>query len=213
MEVPVANRYIVVVTGLATSSILLSGAVAGCSSKTSSTSSSSSSSASSSKQATSTSASASASAEPSDYSTLLIKATDIVVPNDTFSAMPATPNPGGQPGVSGSFTNAAGTRVIGDTIMILPDASAASTALNGALSALGNNVTGAPQSASVGSNGVIASGPSPDNSKFVAVLLFTEGKAFTTIEFDSAPNDPVPPEVVTDIGQKQDDAIKKGLPA
>ena len=210
-----ANRSILVVTGLAASSILLGGAMAGCGSNSSSTSSSSSSSASSSKQATSTSASvsASASAEPSDYSTLLIKATDIVVPNDTFSAQPATPNPGGQPGVAGSFTNAAGTRVIGDTIMILPDASAASTALDGALSALGNNVTGTPQSASVGSNGVIASGPSPDNSKFVAVLLFTEGKAFTTIEFDSAPNDPVPPEVVTDIGQKQDDAIKKGLPA
>ena len=96
--------------------------------------------------------------------------------------------------------------------MILPDASAASTALDGALPALGNNVTGAPQSASVGSNGVIASGPSPDGSKFVAVLLFTEGKAFTTIEFDSAADDPVPPEVVTDVGQKQDDAIKKGLP-
>jgi hypothetical protein len=204
-----ANRCILVVTGLAASSVLLSGAVAGCSSKSSSPSSSSSSSASSSKQATSTSASA----EPSDYSTLLIEATDIVVPNDTFSAMPATPNPGGQPGVSGSFTNTAGSRVVGDTIMILPDASAASTALDGALSALGNNVTGAPQSASVGSNGVIASGPSPDGSKFVAVLLFTEGKAFTTIEFDSAADDPVPPEIVTDVGQKQDDAIKKGLPA
>ncbi|PXX00276.1 hypothetical protein [Mycolicibacterium moriokaense] len=206
-----ANRSILVVSGLAVSSILLSGAVAGCGSKSSTTSSSSSSSASSSKQATSTSASASA--EPSDYSTLLIKATDIVVPNDTFSAMPAQPNPGGQPGVAGSFTNAAGNRVIGDTIMILPDASAAAKALDGAVAALGNNVTGAPQSASVGSNGVVASGPSPDNSKFVAVLLFTEGKAFTTIEFDSAADDPVPPEVVMDIGQKQDDAIKKGLPA
>jgi hypothetical protein len=208
-----ANRYILVVTGLAASSVLLSGAVAGCGSKSSSTSSSSSSSASSSKQATSTSASASASASPSDYSTLLIKATDIVVPNDTFSAMPATPNPGGQPGVAGSFTNTAGSRVIGDTIMILPDASAANTALDGAVSALGSNVTGPPQSASVGSNGVIATGTSPDNSKAVTVLLFTEGKAFTTIEFDSAADDPVPPEVVTDIGQKQDDAIKKGLPA
>jgi hypothetical protein len=205
-----ANRYVLIVTGLAATSVLLSGAVSGCSSKSSSPSSSSSSSASSSKQATSTSAAASA--EPSDYSALLIKATDIVVPNDTFSAMPATPNPGGQPGVAGSFTNAAGSRVVGDTIMILPDASAANTALDGAVSALGSNVTGAPQSASVGSNGVIASGPSPDGSKFVAVLLFTEGKAFTTIEFDSAADDPVPPEVVTDVGQKQDDAIKKGLP-
>jgi len=203
-----ANRSILVVTGLAASSMLLGGAMAGCSSNSSPTASSS---ASSSKQATATSASASA--EPSDYSTLLIKATDIVVPNDTFTAMPATPSPGGQPGVSGGFTNAAGNRVIGDTIMILPDASAAATALDGAKSSLGSSVTGAPQPASVGSNGTIVSGPSPDNSKAVTVLLFNEGKSFTTIEFDSAPNDPVPPEIVTDIGQKQDDAIKKGLPA
>ena len=201
-----ANRSILVVTGLAASSMLLGGAMAGCSSNSSPTASSS---ASSSKQATATSASA----EPSDYSTLLIKATDIVVPNDTFTAMPATPSPGGQPGVSGGFTNAAGNRVIGDTIMILPDASAAATALDGAKSSLGSSVTGAPQPASVGSNGTIVSGPSPDNSKAVTVLLFNEGKSFTTIEFDSAPNDPVPPEIVTDIGQKQDDAIKKGLPA
>jgi len=203
-----ANRSILVVTGLAASSMLLGGAMAGCSSNSSPTASSS---ASSSKQATATSASASA--EPSDYSTLLIKATDIVVPNDTFTAMPATPSPGGQPGVSGGFTNAAGNRVIGDTIMILPDASAAATALDGAKSSLSSNVTGAPQPASVGSNGMIVSGPSPDKSKAVTVLLFTEGKAFTTVEFDSAPDDPVPPEIVTDIGQKQDDAIKNGLPA
>jgi len=207
-----ANRSILVVTGLAASSLLLGGAMAGCSSNSSSTASSSSS-ASSSKQATATSGTASASAEPSDYSTLLIKATDIVVPNDTFTAMPATPNPGGQPAVSGGFTNAAGNRVIGDTIMILPDASAAATALDGAKSSLSSNVTGAPQPASVGSNGMIVSGPSPDKSKAVTVLLFTEGKAFTTVEFDSAPDDPVPPEIVTDIGQKQDDAIKNGLPA
>ncbi|MDT5053312.1 MAG: hypothetical protein QOF66_1678 [Mycobacterium sp.] len=60
---------------------------------------------------------------------------------------------------------------------------------------------------------MIVSGPSPDKSKAVTVLLFTEGKGFTTVEFDSAPDDPVPPEIVTDIGQKQDDAIKNGLPA
>lgn len=210
----VANRSTLVFTGLAATAILVGVAMTGCGSNKSSTASSSSSSpasasASSSKQATATSAAA----EPSDYGTLLIKATDIDVPNDTFTAMPVTPNPGGQPGVSGGFTNAAGNRVIGDTIMILPDASAAATAAEGAKSALGSNVTGAPQPASVGSNGVVASGPSPDNSKFVAVLLFTEGKAFTTIEFDSAPDDPVPPDVVMAIGQKQDDAIKAGLPA
>lgn len=206
-----AHRPVLLVS-LAVSSLVLGTAAAGCSSSnkssTASSSNSSSSATSSSKQTSATSAAA----EPSDYSTLLIKATDINVPNDTFTAMPTTPSPNGQPGVAGGFTNAAGNRTIGDTIMILPDATAAATALDGAKSTLGVNVTGAPQPAAVGSNGVVASGPSPDNSKFVAVLLFSEGKAFTTIEFDSAPDDPVPPDVVMDIGQKQDDAIKKGLP-
>jgi hypothetical protein len=199
-----ANRSLLVITGVAASSVLLSASIVGCSSNKSSSKPSSS-------EASKTATTTSANAQPSDYSGLLIKATDVSVPNDTFTAMPTTTNPGGQPGVSGGFTNAAGNRVIGDTIMILPDASAAGTALEGAKSALGSNTTGQPQPASVGSNGTVASGPSPDNSKFVAMLLFTEGKAFTTIEFDSAPDDPVPPDVVGDIGQKQDAAIKAGL--
>ena len=45
----------------------------------------------------------------------------------------------------------------------------------------------------------------------MTVLLFTEGKAFANLEFDSPPNDPVPPQFVTDVGQKQDTAIKNGL--
>ena len=202
-----ANRPLLAVTGLAASSVLLGVAITGCHSNKSSTASSSASSSSSAPATTS-----SASAAPADYSGLLIKATDINVPNDTFTATPPTQNPGGQPGISGSFLNPAGTRVIGDIIMVLPDAAAADTALQAAKSALGSSVTGAPGPSSVGANGTIASGPSPDNSKAVTVLLFTEGKAFTTIEFDSPPDDPVPPEVVTDIGQKQDAAIKAGLP-
>jgi hypothetical protein len=94
----------------------------------------------------------------------------------------------------------------------MADESGAATALQGAKAALGNNVTGAPGPASVGNNGTIASGSSPDNSRSVTVLLFTAGKTFSTFEFDSAPDDPVPPEVAADIGQKQDAAIKAGLP-
>ena len=58
----------------------------------------------------------------------------------------------------------------------------------------------------------MVSGSSPDGSKAVTVLLFTESKAFVTLEFDSKPGDPVPPEFVTDVGQKQDAALKAGLP-
>ena len=187
---------------------LLAAAVAGCSSNKSSTStlsSSASSSATSSK-------SSSAPAQPSDYTGLLIKETDISAGGEPFIAMAPTPNPDGKPGVAGEFHNQSGTRVIGDTILILPDALAAATALEDAKGALGTTVTGNPQPAAVGTGGTMVSGTSPDGAKAVTVLLFTEGKAFTTLEFDSAPDDPVPPDGVIDIGQKQDAAIKNGLP-
>ena len=53
----------------------------------------------------------------------------------------------------------------------------------------------------------------PDGSKAVTVLLFTEGKAFVTMEFDSPAGDIVPPDFVSSLGQKQDAAIKAQPPA
>jgi hypothetical protein len=43
------------------------------------------------------------------------------------------------------------------------------------------------------------------------VLLFTEGRAVVRMEFDSAPGDPIPPQVVTEVGKKQEIAIRTGL--
>jgi hypothetical protein len=92
------------------------------------------------------------------------------------------------------FSNQGDTREIGDTIMILPDAAGAATALDGARSSLGSAVTGGnAQPAAVGEGGTIVSGTSPDGSKSVTVLLFSEGKAFVTLEYDGKPEDPVPP--------------------
>jgi hypothetical protein len=65
--------------------------------------------------------------------------------------------------------------------------------------------------AEVGVGGVTISGLSPDRSKGVTVLLFTEGKALVTLEFDGPSFALAPQEFVTDVGQKQDEAIKKGL--
>jgi hypothetical protein len=167
----------------------------------------------SSGSASSTSAPESTKTKSSDYSALLIKATDITAPGDTFTAQPPTLNPGGKDGVAAVFANQGDTREIGDTILVLPDATGANTALDGAVAALSSAVVGGtPESASVGSSGTMVSGTSPDGSKAVTVLLFAEGKTFTTLEFDSAPEDPVPPEFVNDVGQKQDAAIKAGLP-
>jgi hypothetical protein len=167
--------------------------------------------ASSSKAPSSTSASSTAAAEQ-DYSKLLIGAGDIAAPGDTFTAQEPTLNPGGKPGVATVFANGGDTREIGDTIFVLPDADTAGTALKGAVDALGASVTGGtPEPAQVGSAATMVSGTSPDGSKAITVLVFTEGTAFTTLEFDSGPDDPVPPEFVLDVAGKQDEAIKAGL--
>ena len=57
----------------------------------------------------------------------------------------------------------------------------------------------------------MVSGTSPDGAKAVTVLLFTEGRAVVRLEFDSAPGDPMPPQVVTDVGKKQQIATRTGL--
>lgn len=171
------------VAAAAATTVLLGTSVVGCSSKSPTTSSGSATS-SASRSATSSSGAAA----PADYTGLLIKETDITAPGDTFTAQPPTQNPNGQPGVVTGFTNRDGTCVIGDTILVLPDAAAAENSLAAAKGTVGDAVTGADrQPVAVGTGGYMASGPSPDGSKAVTVLLFAEGKAFTTLEFDSPP--------------------------
>jgi hypothetical protein len=183
--------------------------VVGCAGNKSSTTSSSGSAASSGSISAASSAS---SAPPADYTALLIKGSDITLPGDTFTAQPPIQNPNGQPGVAQMFSNQNDTRHIGDDLLILPDADQAVSELDLEKAALGNTVTGGtPAAAAVGTAGTMISGTAADGSKAVTVLLFTEGKAFTNLEFDSAPNDPVPPAFVTDVGEKQDTAIKNGL--
>ncbi|WP_293003045.1 hypothetical protein [Mycobacterium sp.] len=200
---------VIAVAGLTAATVLVGLSTTGCSKSDKPASTSSSASA---------TAKSSASSEPSSsdtasggYAKLLIKPDEIALPGDTFTLTPPTENPNGKAGVAGVFSNQADTREIGDTILILPDAAGAAAALEGAKSAVGSNVTGDPQPAAVGEGGTIVQGPSPDGSKSVTVLLFTEGKAFVTLEFDGKPDDPVPPAFATDIGQKQDAAIKSGL--
>ncbi|MDA3641164.1 hypothetical protein [Mycobacterium xenopi] len=150
--------------------------------------------------------------QPTDYSRLLIRAADINAPV-TFKASPPIQNPNGKPGAATTFTDDDGSHVIHDTIEILPDPAAAAGALNAAKATPPGPITGTPVKANVGTGGVTISGDLPDKSKGVTVLLFTEGKAFVTLEFDGPTGVPAPPEFVTDVGQKQDASIKKGLPA
>ena len=180
-------------------------AVAGCGSKPAATSTSGS-------ATSATSARSSAPAQPTDYANLLIQATDINAPIQ-FNGSAPTPNPNGQPGVATTFSTEDNSHVIKDTIQVFADPAAATNALNAAKANPGNAVTNptAPRPLNVGTGGTTVSGKSPDNSKGVLILMFTEGKAFVTLEFDG-PVDSLPPEdFVTDVGQKQAAAVKKGL--
>ena len=147
-----------------------------------------------------------------DYRRLLIEPGDINTGTDTFATRSLTTNPGGSDGVSALFVNQHDTRAIGDTIVVLPDSAAATTTLNSTVSALGTTVTGGrPQPWPVGTGGTVVSGTSPDGAKAVTVLLFTEGRAVVRLEFDSAPGDPMPPQVITDVGKQQQIAVRTGL--
>jgi len=197
------------VAGLAAATALTV-SLAGCGSKpTSSTSNSGS--ATSATTTRSSGATSSGSAQPSDYTALLIQATDIDAPV-TFTGSPPTNNPNGQPGVATTFSTQDNSHVIKDTIQVLADPAAATDALNAAKGKQGDAVKNpTSQPISIGTNGTTLLGNSPDGSKGVTILLFTEGKAFVTMEFDGPRDSLAPPDFVNDLGQKQDAAIKKGL--
>lgn len=152
----------------------------------------------------------SAQAQSADYSRLLIQAKDIETPM-VFTAGPVTQNPDGQTGVATTFSNDDKTRQIHDTILVLGDPSAAASALDAAKAKLGDSVVGAPGPAAVGTGGTLVSGNSPDGSKGVMMVLFTEGKAFTTLNFVGPADMQPPPDFVVDLSQKQDTLIKNGL--
>ncbi|HUE35391.1 MAG TPA: hypothetical protein VMQ38_21590 [Mycobacterium sp.] len=147
---------------------------------------------------------------PSDYTGLLIQASDINAP-ETFTGSPPINNPNGQPGVTTTFSNQERTHLIVDSIQISKDPGAAARALESAKATSGGYVHGEPEPIAIGTRGTTISGPSPDGTKGVSVLMFTEGRAFAELEFDGPPDSLVPPDFVTDVGQKQDAAIKKGL--
>lgn len=146
----------------------------------------------------------------SDYTTLLIKANDIKAP-DAFTAGPATKDPNGNQGATITFTDQDHSHSIIDTIQILLDAEATANALDSAKAIHRESLRTKALNAEVGVGGVTISGLSEDHSKGVTVLLFTEGKALVTMEFDGPSYALAPPEFVTEVGQKQDEAIKKGL--
>ena len=146
-----------------------------------------------------------AAAQPGDYSTLPVDP-NLITDSLAYSAAPPVFNPNGQPGIETVYTHRDGSRTITTTVLVLPDAGAATSALAGATAGLVAN--GKSQPAAVGSDGTMVTGTSPDGSKSVTVLSFAEGNTATTIEFAGAPRDPVPPDLVLELGRKQDTAIR-----
>ncbi|OBH98723.1 hypothetical protein [Mycobacterium sp. E2733] len=185
-------------------------AVAGCG-KNPTSSPSKPSSSSSTSSAHSSTPPLSAAAQPSEYTGLLIQASDINAPIP-FTATPPTSNPNGQPGVATTFKDEDGSHVIKDTIQVFADPGAATDALNAAKGAQGDVIKNpTTQAANVGTGGTMLLGNNPDKSKGVTILLFTEGRALVTLQFDGPPDTLAPADFVNDVGQKQDAAIKKGL--
>jgi serine/threonine-protein kinase len=155
--------------------------------------------------------SSSALARPTDYTGLLIHASDINAPI-AFTGSPPTQNPNGQPGAATTFKDDDGSHVIKDTIQVFDDTTAATNALKAAKGQQGDVIKNpATQAANVGTGGTTLLGHSMDGSKGITVLLFTEGRAFVTMEFDGPADIPAPADFVADLGQKQDSALKTRL--
>jgi hypothetical protein len=199
----------ITVAGWAVATVVVGAAATGCGNdhETSSPSTSTSTTASSTGSGGVTSPSP---GQATDYSNLLIKASDIG--GDFTTPQPPVLNPNNAPGVAQLFANADNSRRIGDTILIVADPAVAAAGLDNTKANYAGKVSGTWQPIDIGTHGAIISGNSPGNSQAITVLLFTQGKALVNLEFDSAPNEPIDPAVATDIGRKQAAAIKSGLP-
>jgi hypothetical protein len=96
-----------------------------------------------------------------------------------------------------------GSRQVGETIVLLPDAEAAQAAVRGAASTTQKQRPGATASAAqVGDTAVIITGYEFEGTAST-LLLFSQGVASVAMDFRSAAADPVLPDVVTAVGVRQ----------
>lgn len=73
-----------------------------------------------------------------------------------------------------TFTNPDRSRTIDDLVVVFTDPTTAARQAKERGQSFGKYVTGAPQPFEVGTNGLIAVGTSPDNSKSVTYVTFAE---------------------------------------
>ena len=152
----------------------------------------------------------SAAADPADYSGFLVNPND-VTDSTAYTASAPVQNPNNQQGVSAVYTHRDG-RQITETVLVLPDPAAATTAMNTSQNEMASRMANEKsQPVQVGTGATLLTGSSPDGTKSVSVLLFTQGNAAATVEFDGPPADAAPTDFVVDLGQKQDAAINNAL--
>jgi len=203
-------------TSLAVAALVIGVTASGCSKGDDSKSESSTSSASSttSAEATSSEESAppetSAPAEPTDYGKLLVPAADMGADTQTPGGIQL--NPSGNPGAAQVYSSPDGKQQIIDTILVFPDVAAADSNFKSNSATMNQVTTGAPEPVEVGDQGVMAIGTSPDGTKSVTAVLFSQGRALVSLNFEGAPDDAVPPDVAKDIATKQAALIADGLP-
>jgi hypothetical protein len=145
-----------------------------------------------------------------DVGQLVIQAGDI--PLSGFSRQSLQPvTEGPVTGVVAVFGTADGTRLLGETIVLLPDAAAARTALQGVVSTTESQRPGSTTATvPVGDRGVIITGYRVDGTAST-MLLLSQGAASVAMDFRSPEADPVPADVVTAVGVKQAELLKAKL--
>jgi hypothetical protein len=114
-------------------------------------------------------------------------------------------------GVMALFDSADGERQMGTTIVLLPDAEAARSAMRGAASATSEQRPGSRSApAEVGDAGVIITGYRLAGTAST-LLLFTQGTASVAMEFRSPDTDPIPSAAVLAAGTRQAALLKSAF--
>jgi len=146
-----------------------------------------------------------------DYSSLLLQAADLSDSDDTFAERSSAATPDNLPGASKLFVNADDTRAISVTVAVYPGAPTAIATLHKAVAQANTVVTGTPAPLPVGTDGTIIKGTSPDGTKAVTLVLFTQGPTLARLEFGSAPGDATTDAFVTNIAKMQQIALRTGI--
>ena len=147
-----------------------------------------------------------------DYTQLLLQPSDVYVPGDGFTAPPPLRDPDGIEGAEELMTNGDQTRAVGITIVMESDAQTALREVPIARDKLSTVVpTAPPLSVPVGAGATAVVGVSPDGTKAVTALVFSQDRAIVRIDYYSALGQATPIDFVIEVGLKQAIALRVGL--